>query len=355
MSDENKNIIKVASIFVTSIIGAGFASGQEIMQFFSVYRLGGFYGVVLAGILFAITGSIVLLRVYNERIRNFEEFLFPTFGWRLGWFIDIAMTLFMLCIFCVMTAGSGDVLSDRLGIPFKYAALIMGVICTALIMTNIKGIVTLNTIIAPVLIAGIILIGLSIIFTGNTETFHASAYLKDLSDNWFFSSLLYVSYNGILAIVIMCSLLPYLKTRRTAVAGGITGGALLCFTALVIHAAIYQFYPVAFEKELPILAILKSFESPAGSLYAVILWLAMLTSAVTAGFCFAERVGTTMKINRRIVTVVMCVTAVPLSTLGFSRLISAIYPVFGYLGMFMILVILAQSAMKMFIRHCSRK
>ena len=355
MSDESKNIIKVASIYATSIIGAGFASGQEIMQFFSVYRTGGFFGIVLAGILFAVTGSIVLARVYNERIRNFEEFLFPTFGWRMGWFINIAVTLFMLCIFCVMTAGSGDVLSDRLGIPFNYAALIMGVICSVLIMTNIKGIVALNTILAPVLIAGIILTGISIIFNGNAEAFQTSTYLQRISDNWFFSSLLYVSYNGILGIVIMCSLLPYLKTRRTAVVGGITGGALLCFTALVIHAAIYQFYPVAFEKELPILAILKSFDSPAGSLYAVILWLAMMTSAVTAGFCFAERVGRTMKIDRRMVTVVLCITAVPLSTLGFSRLISTIYPVFGYLGMFMILVILTQSAVKMFTRHGGRK
>lgn len=355
MSGEYKNIIKVACIYATSIIGAGFASGQEIMQFFSIYRAGGFYGIVLAGILFAVTGSIVLVRVYSERIRNFEEFLFPTFGWRMGWFINIAMTIFMLCIFCIMIAGSGDVLSDRLGIPFKYAALLMGVSCTALIMTNIKGIVTLSTIVTPVLIAGIILTGFTIIFTSNTETFQASAYLQRISDNWFFSSLLYVSYNGILAIVIMCSLLPYLKTRRTAVAGGIAGGALLCFTALVIHAAIYLFYPLAFEKELPILAILKSFDSPAGSLYSVILWLAMLTSAVAAGFCFAERVGTAMKINRRIVTVVLCVTAVPLSTFGFSRLISAIYPIFGYLGMFMILVILTQSAVKLFTRHSGRK
>lgn len=107
MSKELKNIIKVACIYATSIIGAGFASGQEIMQFFSIYKAGGFYGILLAGALFAAIGCTVLERVYCERIRNYEEFLFPTFGWLIGWLIEAAVTLFMFCLFCIMIAGSG--------------------------------------------------------------------------------------------------------------------------------------------------------------------------------------------------------------------------------------------------------
>ena len=347
MMDEFKNIVKVACIYATSIIGAGFASGQEIMQFFSIYRTGGFYGIVLAGLIFSAVGCIVLERVYSERIRNYEEFLFPTFGWITGWLLEIAVTLFMLCLFCIMIAGSGDVLSDRLGIPFRYAVLMMGLICMTLIFTNIKGIVTLSTLVTPVLIMGIILAGLYIILFGGSEVFQISRYLTHFTGNWLFSSLLYVSYNSILAIVMMCSLLPYLKTLRTARLGGVFGGVLLSLAALVINGAIFLFYPTAYEKELPILSILRSFSNSAGNLYAIILWLAMLVSAVTSGFCFTDRVGTTLKLDRRIVTVVLCAAAVPLSTLGFSRLIAAIYPIFGYLGLFMILVIMVQGMVRL--------
>ncbi len=348
MADELKNIIKVACIYAASIIGAGFASGQEIMQFFSIYRTGGFYGIVLAGVLFAAVGCTVLEKVYSERIRNYEEFLFPTFGWLAGWLLEIAVTTFMLCLFCIMIAGSGDVISEKLGIPFRYAALIMGLLSMALIFTNIKGIVTLSTFVTPVLIIGIMLAGLYIIFYGNSEVFKITGFLKRLSGNWFLSSLLYVCYNSILAIVMMCSLLPYLKTRRTARMGGILGGALLSLAALVINAAIFLFYPAAFEKELPLLSILKSFSNSAGNIYAVILWLAMLVSAVTSGFCFTDRISATLKLNRRLVAVILCAAAVPLSTLGFSRLIAAIYPVFGYLGLFMILVILVQETVRLY-------
>ncbi len=342
MTEELKNIIKVACIYATTIIGAGFASGQEIMQFFSIYRTGGFYGILLAGLLFAVIGCIVLERVYCDRIRNYEEFLFPAFGWFAGWVIEVAVTVFMLCLFCIMIAGSGSVISDRLGISFNYSVLITGLISMALIFTNIKGIVTLSTFVTPVLIAGIMLAGLYIIFFNDSETFRISSFLSHITGNWFVSSLLYVSYNSILAIVMMCSLLPYLKTRRTARIGGILGGILLSLTALVINAALFIFYPAVYEKELPVLDILKNFSIPAGNLYAVILWMAMLTSAVTSGYCFADRAGNSLKLNKKLLTLILCASAVPLSTLGFSRLIAIIYPLFGYLGLFMILVILAQ-------------
>jgi len=42
LSQDVKNILKVASIYMATVIGAGFASGQEIMQFFSSYYEGDF-------------------------------------------------------------------------------------------------------------------------------------------------------------------------------------------------------------------------------------------------------------------------------------------------------------------------
>lgn len=346
MPDEFKNILKVASIYATTIIGAGFASGQEIMQFFSAYKTGGFYGVLLAGILFCTVGCIVLERVYSQRIRNYEEFVFPMFGWRIGWIVKTAVTLFVFCMFCIMIAGSGNVITENFGLPIKYSVLIMGIICMILIMTNIKGIVLLSSVITPVLVIGIILTGLYIIIFNDHQVSGFSGFLTKITSNWFLSSLLYVSYNSILAIVMMCSMLPYIKTRRTAIAGGILGGASLTAAALVINIVIGLFYPSAMEKELPVMDILKNFSSSAGRLYSVLLWLAMLTSAVASGYSFADRVSSSLKINKKIVIILLCGAAVPLSTLGFSRLISMIYPSFGYLGLFMIIVILVTGFLK---------
>jgi len=345
MSDETKNIIRVASVYAASIIGAGFASGQEIMQFFSAYKTGGFYGVLLAGVLFGAVGCIVLSIVYSGRIKNYEEFIFPVFGWQIGWVIEIAVTLYIFCMYSIMIAGSGNVLAQWLKIPAQYAVFIMGIICMFLIMTNIKGISVLSSVVTPVLLAGIILSGLYIIITKQCPVSGISGYLSHITDNWIFSSILYVSYNSILAIMVMCSMFPYLKNRRTAVGAGILGGAALSLAALVINAVIFLF-PSAAEKEIPVMEILQSLSTPAGSLYAVLLWIAMLTSAVTSGFCFTDRIYSMFRLNRKLMAFLLCLAAVPLSALGFSRLISVVYPAFGYLGLFMIIVILISGAQK---------
>lgn len=342
MFSDFKNIFKVASIYMATIIGAGFASGQEIMQFFSSYYEGGFYGIVLAGILFSVIGYVVLDKVYSERIRNYEEFLFPTVGWFLGWVMEILVTLFMISVFCIMIAGAGGIVSDKLNISNQFAVLIVALICAMVFFTEIKGIINISSIITPILIFGILGFGLYIICSKEISVFSFSGSVSKITDNWVFSSLLYVSYNSITSIVVMCSLLPFLKNRKTAVLGGVLGGFMLCLMAIVINFAIYLFYPNIATKELPVMGMVDGYSVFLGGVYTIVLLLAMFVSALTAGFGFVERISGKVKISKRIIILVICAISIPLSSVGFSGLISTIYPIFGYMGMFMVFMILIQ-------------
>lgn len=352
------NMLKVAGIYMATIIGAGFASGQEIVQFFSTYYEGGFYGIVVAGILFSIIGYTVLDRVYRERIRSYDEFLFPSVGWTMGWVMEIVVALFVLSLFSIMIAGSGRILTNSLNISYNAGIIIMAFLCMSVLLTDIRGVVALSSIVTPILIVGIISVGFYIILNKDTSVFSVDINLKGITQNWFFSALIYVSYNSILSVVVMCSLLPYLKTRRTGIVGGILGGMLLCFIAFILNTAMFMFYPEIQSNELPVLGIVGNYSSIATNAYTVVLWLAMLVSAVTSGYCFVERTGKKLPIDNRIVTVGVCVLAVPLSSMGFSNLIATLYPLFGYAGMFMVFVILTQwvkSSVKWGTLHMSRR
>ena len=327
---------------MATIIGAGFASGQEIMQFFSSYYEGGFYGIVLAGVLFSIIGYVVLDKVYSERIRNYEEFLFPTVGWFLGWVMEILVTLFMISVFCIMIAGAGGIISDKLDISSQVAVLIVALLCAMVFFTEIKGIINISSIVTPILIIGILGFGLYIIFSKEMAVFSLSGSASKITDNWFFSSLLYVSYNSITSIVVMCSLLPYLKSRKSAVFGGVFGGLMLCLMAIVINFAIYLFYPNIATEDLPVMGMVDKYSVFLGGVYTVILLLAMFVSALTAGFGFVERISSKVNISKKIIILVICALSIPLSSIGFSGLIATIYPVFGYMGMFMVFIILIQ-------------
>ena len=54
----NLNVLNVALMFVGAIMGAGFASGREIWQFFGVFGEKGIVGALLVGILFIFLGTM---------------------------------------------------------------------------------------------------------------------------------------------------------------------------------------------------------------------------------------------------------------------------------------------------------
>ena len=122
---------------MATIIGAGFASGQEIIQFFSMYYAGGFFGIILAGLLFSVVGYIVLNKVFSERITSYDEFLFPMTGYFLGRLMEFIVMLFMSCIMCVMVAGLGNVLGELTGLEYRYCVAISAAVTLLAIMTNI--------------------------------------------------------------------------------------------------------------------------------------------------------------------------------------------------------------------------
>lgn len=336
MREETKNIIKVASVYMATIIGAGFASGQEIMQFFSTYYEGGFYGIVLAGVLFSAIGAVVLNKIYKNRIGSFNEFLIPITGNFLGRVIQIIISLFMFSVFSVMVAGMGSIVEQNLGLPFKYGIVLTSLLCLCILLNDIKGVAVLTTLVTPILVAGIFIVGLYLLISKYTDVFNIVGYIDKATNNWFFSALIYVSYNSILSIVIMCSLGPYLKTRKTGIAGGVAGGIVLASIAFILNAVIFIFYPDGASDDLPILGILSKYSGLLTSIYTFVLWLAMLVTAVTSGFCLIERVRCIIPINKKLLTVSSCIVIIPLSAIGFSSLISSVYPVFGYLGLLII-------------------
>ncbi|MDP4180002.1 MAG: hypothetical protein Q8942_02795 [Bacillota bacterium] len=342
MRGEIKNIYKVSSIYMTTIIGAGFASGQEIARFFSGYYKGGFYGIITAGILFAVIGWFVLDRVYIGRIKNYEEFLFPTVGWFFGRIMEVVVSLFMFSVLSIMIAGLGSILSTKLNIQFYISVAIIAIICSLVILTDIKGVVALSTLVTPILIGGMIFVGFYVIVTKDSTVFNMFGLLDGIANNWFVSALIYVSYNSIISVIVMCNMLPYLKTRRTGILGGIIGGLSLCGIALLLNTAINMFYAEVGTKDFPVLSIVERYGAYFGYFYTFILWLAMFSSAITSGYCLIDRLSNKIKLNKKILTLSTCLLIIPVSCFGFTNLIASLYTIFGYIGLFMVFAILMQ-------------
>ena len=70
-----KKIFSIVLVIVGALIGAGFASGQEIYSFFYIYGEKGIWGLILTCILISILIYKILKIVLKNEINNYNEFL----------------------------------------------------------------------------------------------------------------------------------------------------------------------------------------------------------------------------------------------------------------------------------------
>lgn len=337
---------KLASIYIGTVIGAGFASGQEIIHFFSVFGLKGIWGIGIATVLFSTIGSIVLLRVHNRKIMGYDELIYPIFGKNLGRIIEIIITLFLLTGFCVMLAGSGAIFSQQFNLSYNIGIYIMSIATFLTFIFSVRGISIVSMVLVPILLVGIITVGVMVILKEGLTLSNYNGVNITYTGNWLTSSVLYVSYNSISAIVIMTSLFTIIPNKREALKGGIIGGIGLGLLALFVLIPTLIKYTDIQGLEIPMIKIAEVIGDKGGLLYSFVLWFSMFTTAIANGYGCIKRLSHFFKTKINIIACMFCILTMPLAKIGFANLVSTLYPLFGYLGLFMIISIIGSFLFK---------
>ncbi|MGE5588412.1 MAG: hypothetical protein ACM3ZO_09420, partial [Clostridia bacterium] len=60
MADKRVSTFGIAATYIGTVVGAGFASGQEVLQFFGHFGLGGIPAIGLSVVLFSLYGYLIL-------------------------------------------------------------------------------------------------------------------------------------------------------------------------------------------------------------------------------------------------------------------------------------------------------
>ncbi|MFA5524990.1 MAG: hypothetical protein WDA24_11590 [Tissierellales bacterium] len=331
---------ELASVYIGTVVGAGFASGQEIIQFFGVFGYKGIYGIILATVLFSTIGPIVLSQVFKNKTTSYSEYIRPLFGRRISKIMELIIISYLFIGFCIMIAGSGAVFKEQFKLSANIGIYLMSLSCFLTLVFSVKGISFVNKIVVPFLIIGIILVGSVLIVKEGLvfSNFYGAKLTK--TGNWVTSALLYVSFNSISSIVILTSLLPIINDRNQAIKGGVLGGLGLGAMAIFILLSTLILYNDVYTIEIPMIKAAQLLGVGGGYIYSIILWLSMFTTAIASGFGCINKFSTLVKGKNLFISAIFCIIAIPLAKLGFASLVSAIYPLFGYLGFFMFVYIM---------------
>jgi len=323
-------IWQVALTYIGAIIGAGFASGQEILQFFAVFGEKGLLGAALAAGLFALIGGETLILAQEMKAKSYQTVLYHLCGRRLGRMYDLLLTGFLFIGLAIMLSGSGRIL-EELGLPPPFGPWVMALLVGGITASGNQGLLGASLLLVPALLAGCLAV------LGLCAANPAGGAIRAATfAPWWLAALLYVSYNTGPAIGVLTSLADEIPRRQAPWAGlwgGLGLGAALesCTLTLLLTANPYGEFPLLNAAAL------------GGPLfqggYALILWAAMLTTALANANALAGRL-TFLKAPWR--GLALCLAAHPWTTVGFSRLIALFYPLYGYLGLFLLLLLLTR-------------
>lgn len=328
MKGRGLNILAIASSYMGAIIGAGFASGQEILQFFVQFGPTGLKGMAIAGILFAFLGGFTLMYNHAHKLNSYGEFLFMVLGKKLGLLSDVWITLLLFSGLVIMLAGSMATLEQQFHIIPGFGLLITLLIVFTAVLAGEKGVLIFNSLLIPLLIIITILVSVMAVGQGSLAD-HWNVTPKIAYGNWFLAALLYVSYNMLTGAVFLASL--KISSAEEAL-GGFLGGIGLGLLIFLVGLALLINYSQIASQNIPMLYLAQGAQRPLDLFYALVIWFAMITTAVTNVFSLTNRIVSVSSFPRLGVILFLLFFASVFTPLGFEQLIAILYPFFGYLG-----------------------
>lgn len=299
-------------LIVGTIIGAGFASGREIVSFFGA----GYISPLIApvcGLLIA-AGSFLFLYIgHKTKAKNVTDINRRIFG-KLHLPADIFLLFNSLIVLAAMLAGM-----DSLGDMFFHASpaysIVAGLLCAVISYKGLRGLVRCNAVLIPLVVAVLITVC----------ALHAGAPLSTPDFGFGLPScVIYVAMNMILASTVLGTTDISVKCAAGAslAAGGIMSVLMyLIITALNAHGAEGAMPILFMAKNMPVLFYIMA------AVVGAAIFTTMLTSASGLTDWLCAQCG-----DRRFSSAAVLLAGLILSNLGFETVVSFLYPLIGALG-----------------------
>ena len=335
-----KNIYNITFVIIGTIIGAGFASGQEIYAFFNKYGFNGLIGICISIILMSYIIYKTFKIVLDNDINNYEEFVKKIMPQKfknnkiLRLTINNIINIFLLICFNIMVAGFATYFVQELNISKWFGAIIIAVSTFITLSNSIDGVIKINTYLIPIIILLITFLGINKIENVSivSENYNNSMY-------WILSSILYASYNSITLIPILISLKDKINTKKQPIIISICVGIIMLVLSIIIFLLMNTFINEIFNIEIPLVYIASSLGRGFKYIYGIVILIAIFTTAIGSGYGFLVNVTKNRK-SYLICAGAICLGSILVGQIGFSSLINLLYPVFGYLGIIQIIFLI---------------
>lgn len=349
------NVAKIAGAYTAYVIGSGFATGQEILQFFSVYGIYSFAAIAVSAVIFAWVGARVIADgyIYGEEKKGVYKFYC---GSVVGSFYDIFVPIVLFGTVTVMISGAGAVFKEYYGVDYYVGCFVMALIVLISYLFGFRKLVGVLGIFGPLIIIFAVVVGGITVFrsmqSGNADVLFAAESInffgiKAHAPNWWMSAVLYASYNLAYALVFFRSLGASSCSVCEAKLGGALGAAMLMIAMLAMNGALIAESEAISGFAIPTLYLAESISHIFGSLFSIVLLIEIFSTAAPMTWSVCSRFAQDGSCRAWVIGSIFILLAFCGSLLPFEKLVGTIYPLTGWAG----LVFLACLVIKRVLRY----
>ncbi|WP_269478141.1 hypothetical protein [Hominibacterium faecale] len=332
-------VIKLAGAFCAFLIGAGFATGQEIMQYFTNYGIGKAIGVMTINALLGAWTSAAVMNLGNESkdvqgLECYKNLCGKYVGTLLSWFVP----LFMFLTLMTMMAGFGSTFNQVFGGPEWLGSLILAVVVTLVVLLGLASVIDTIGFIGPTIIVVTMVMAIGVIAKHGVDFANWNHYITThdvllASSSWVMAGILYALWNIVMCLPFMSAMGSKAKNKTEVVTGVVLGNVLFAAGGLCLVLAEGSQIDLIADISVPALAMAQSLSPILGVIYAVVLALAIFTTAVPLMWSVAARLTKEKTMKFAIVCVIIAVLGFFGSYLPFETLVNIVTPAVGYVGL----------------------
>ena len=346
MNDFFKRYLLPGFVFEAAVIGGGYATGRELVEFFlPAGAWGGLLGMTVSMLLWSVVLMISFELARRARLYDYRSFFKLLLG--PAWFLyEIAYFLLMIIILAVMGAAAGEIANSLFGLPKLLGSLGM-IAATAFVLFNSNAIIEkfLAMSVGYLYLVYIVFVIWSVVAFG--DRIAANFASVPVSGHWFKAGVTYAGYNvAIVPAVLFC--IRHLTRRREALVAGFLAGPLGMLPGLVFYVAMMGYYHEIGEVPLPSVFLLDKLQAP---WFAWAFQIAVLLTLVDTGVALLhainERVARTFeeqqkpmpRILRPALSVgIMVVSVYAAAAVGLVSLIAKGYGLLTYVFILLLIV-----------------
>lgn len=321
----------LAAVYIGTVVGAGFASGQEVLQFFGLHGRLGYWGIAVTTVVLAGFGYLIMSVSYRLAAASYGQVLRHVAGPVVGRFLDVLLSLFLFSGTGAMCAGAGATLAQIYDLPYTAGLGGMALATALTVALGLRGVVRSVSAVVPFLLVSVLLVGAATVLGGPLNLEYADPGRAPVG-NWLVSAVVYGSYNLLLATSVLTPL-ARVTPRRNLLPGVVLGALGLGVGVLAVDLSIMAHAPESAWVEVPMVLAATRLSRWAALAYTLVLLAEVYTTAVSGLYGFVNRlVG---EESRWFVPITLGAVAIAAlaGLVGFSRLVATLFSVAGYLGL----------------------